>query len=108
MDIVSYYSLTYLQSDLDAFFRNFSPSLVGQSPKLVSIDGGKASFYCTLTGSHLLPGTIAVDEETDVGEDGWILQYLMTLTQGQPVTMLQVGNSQTGKIPKLLLYLLSS
>ncbi|KAF8155864.1 subtilisin-like protein [Crassisporium funariophilum] len=76
--IVSYYSNTYLQSDLDTFFGNFSPSLVGKSPELVSINGG----------------SIALDPASDVGEDGWILQYAMTLVQSQPVQFLQVGNQQ--------------
>lgn len=34
---------TYLQSDLDVFFANYSPSLVGSSPLFVSIDGGEYS-----------------------------------------------------------------
>lgn len=37
---VSYYSNIYSQPDLDAFFRNFSPALVGKSPEFISIDGG--------------------------------------------------------------------
>ncbi|KAJ7053295.1 peptidase S8/S53 domain-containing protein [Mycena amicta] len=75
--IVSQAPATYLQSDLDTFFANFLPSLVGKSPSFVSIDGG------TVNG-------------TDVGEDGWILQYTMTLVEPQPVTMLQVGTLITG------------
>ncbi|KAH9478356.1 Tripeptidyl-peptidase sed1 [Psilocybe cubensis] len=76
--IVTYFPDTYLQSDLDTFFRNFSPSLVGVVPKLVSINGG----------------TIDVDPTSDVGEDGWILEYAMTLTNPQPVQFLKVGNPQ--------------
>lgn len=30
----------FLPGDLDLFFRNFSPSLVGVRPKAVLIDGG--------------------------------------------------------------------
>jgi len=30
----------FLQNDLNMFFKNFSPSLVGTTPTLVSIDGG--------------------------------------------------------------------
>ncbi|TFK38001.1 peptidase S8/S53 domain-containing protein [Crucibulum laeve] len=81
--IVSHYSNTYLQSDLDNFFGNFSPSLMGKSPTLVSIDGGKCR-------------TIELDENTDVGEDGWVLQYTMTLVQPQTVLLLQTGGPQTG------------
>ncbi|KAJ7485842.1 peptidase S8/S53 domain-containing protein [Mycena latifolia] len=61
--IVSQTPATYLQSDLDMFFANFSPSLVGKSPLFVSIDGG----------------IVDAVNGTDVGEDGWILQYTMTL-----------------------------
>ncbi|KAF8068813.1 subtilisin-like protein [Lyophyllum atratum] len=80
--IVSYYANTYLQSDLDAFFRNFSPMLVGKSPHLISIDGGKST-------------QARQDQNTDVGETGYILQYAMSLVQPQPVQLLQVGNQQT-------------
>ncbi|KAJ8701661.1 hypothetical protein PTI98_000425 [Pleurotus ostreatus] len=38
--VVNFHPNTYLQSDLDLFFENFSPSLVGSSPTFVSIDGG--------------------------------------------------------------------
>ncbi|KAJ7264075.1 peptidase S8/S53 domain-containing protein [Mycena haematopus] len=78
--IVSQAPATYLQSDLDTFFANFSPSLVGKSPLFVSIDGG----------------IVDAVNGTDVGEDGWILQYTMTLVEPQPVTMLQVGTLITG------------
>ncbi|KAF9467748.1 subtilisin-like protein [Collybia nuda] len=80
--IVSYFSNTYLQSDLDMFFRNFSPSLVGKSPALVSINGG----------------SVDPVEGSAFSEDGWILEYAMTLTQPQPVMFLQVGGPQTGDI----------
>lgn len=80
--IVSYYSNTYLQSDLDTFFRNFSPALVGKSPQLVSIDGG----------------SITLDATSSVDETGYILQYAMTLVQPQPILLLQVGGQQTGPI----------
>ncbi|KAJ6586409.1 peptidase S8/S53 domain-containing protein, partial [Mycena vulgaris] len=78
--IVSQAPATYLQSDLDTFFANFSPTLVGKSPLFVSIDGG----------------IVDAVEGTDVGEDGWILQYTMFLVDPQPVTMLQVGDMLTG------------
>lgn len=42
--IVNFHPNTYLQSDLDLFFENFSPSLVGSSPTFVSIDGGQTDF----------------------------------------------------------------
>jgi len=78
---VSYFSNTYLQSDLDTFFGNFSPALVGKSPLLVSINGG----------------SIDLDPASDVGEDGWILEYAMSLAAPQPVQFLQVNNPQIGK-----------
>ncbi|KAG9312126.1 hypothetical protein JVU11DRAFT_7414 [Chiua virens] len=37
--IVEYTPQAYLQSDLDMFFGNFSPSLYGRSPHMISIDG---------------------------------------------------------------------
>ncbi|KJA23155.1 hypothetical protein HYPSUDRAFT_201701 [Hypholoma sublateritium FD-334 SS-4] len=79
--IASFYSNTYLQSDLDAFFADFSPALVGTSPILVSIDGG----------------TIALDPSSSVGEDDWIFEYAMTLSAPQPVQFLNVGSQQTGQ-----------
>ncbi|KAJ7203774.1 peptidase S8/S53 domain-containing protein, partial [Mycena pura] len=78
--MVSGISNTFLQSDLDTFFANFSPSLVGKSPLFVSIDGG----------------VVDVGNGSDVGEDGWILQYTMTLVDPQPVTMMQVGDPVAG------------
>jgi tripeptidyl-peptidase-1 len=38
--VVEYTPQAFLQSDLDMFYRNFSPSHVGRSPNVVSIDGG--------------------------------------------------------------------
>ncbi|KAF7336098.1 Tripeptidyl-peptidase sed1 [Mycena venus] len=78
--IVSQAPATYLQSDLDTFFANFSPSLVGKSPLFVSIDGG----------------IVDAVEGTDIGEGDWILEYAMALVEPQPVTMLQVGTLITG------------
>ncbi|KAG9312092.1 peptidase S8/S53 domain-containing protein [Chiua virens] len=40
--IVEYTPQAYLQTDLDMFFANFSPTLYGRSPYMVSIDGGYA------------------------------------------------------------------
>ncbi|KAJ7445217.1 subtilisin-like protein [Mycena galericulata] len=85
--IRSLYNMTYVPTATD---RNTfgivsqSPAtylyLVGKSPLFVSIDGGVVD---SVNG-------------TDVGEDGWILQYTMTLVQPQPVTMLQVGDMLNG------------
>lgn len=38
--IVEYSPQAYIPSDLDLFFRNFSPALVGTYPIFDSIDGG--------------------------------------------------------------------
>jgi tripeptidyl-peptidase-1 len=38
--IVEYTPQAYLPDDLDMFFRNFSPALVGKRPTFESIDGG--------------------------------------------------------------------
>jgi len=88
---VSYYANMYLQSDLDDFFRNFSPALVGKSPELISIDGGTSTEVrrlisrCCNASSCPFPGTGEQDQDTDVGETGYILQYTMSLAQPQPV-----------------------
>ncbi|KAJ8501884.1 hypothetical protein ONZ45_g11978 [Pleurotus djamor] len=71
--VVNFHPNTYLQSDLDMFFKKISPSLIGQSPDFVSVDGG------SLNG-------------TSFGELGWILQYAMSLSAPQEVTLLKVGD----------------
>lgn len=43
-------------------------------------------------------GSIALDSNTDVGEDDWVLEYAMALAQPQPVQFLLVGNAQIGKL----------
>ena len=40
MAVVEYTPQAYVPSDLDMFFTNYSPALVGMRPNLVSIDGG--------------------------------------------------------------------
>jgi hypothetical protein len=48
-------------------------------------------------GSLTTLGTIALDDSSSVGEDDWILSYLMTLSDSpQSVQFLQIGNQQTG------------
>ena len=41
MFLVKFTPQAFLAADLDLFFRNFSPSLVGVRPMPVLIDGGK-------------------------------------------------------------------
>ncbi|KAK7025000.1 Tripeptidyl-peptidase sed1 [Favolaschia claudopus] len=79
--MLSHAPSTFLQQDLNTFFANFSPNLVGKEPIVASINGGSTDF---------------VNGTTGVGEVDWILQYMMTLTQPQPVTVLQVGNLISG------------
>jgi tripeptidyl-peptidase-1 len=97
---VSYFDNTYLQSDLDMFFRNFSPASVGKSPVLVSINGGGSFRILSSNASAEVgeTGSIEPEETSGVGEDDWILEYAMTLTQPQPVMFLQVGGKQTGAL----------
>ncbi|KLO11791.1 subtilisin-like protein [Schizopora paradoxa] len=72
----------FLQGDLDLFFGNFSPSQVGVSPVLVSIDGGVAQ--TTEQGFN------------ENGESDLDLQYGMGLTNPQPVLLLQDGDLVEG------------
>ncbi|EJC98371.1 subtilisin-like protein [Fomitiporia mediterranea MF3/22] len=80
--IVEFTPVAFLQGDLDLFFGNFSPNLVGVSPNLVSIDGG-------------------VDQTQqqgfdDNGEADLDLEYAMALTNPQPITLLQTGDLVEG------------
>jgi tripeptidyl-peptidase-1 len=81
--IVEYTPQAYLGSDLDLFFANFSPSLVGSRPELISIDGG-----------------VVQTEEMDFGvniESNFDIGYAMTLVgPGQPVRLYQVEDIPEG------------
>lgn len=64
------------------FFHNFSASQVGQKPLLVSIDGGVAQ---------------TVNQSFDFnGESDLDLEYAMSLTNPQPITLLQTGDLVEG------------
>ncbi|KAJ6542703.1 subtilisin-like protein [Mycena capillaripes] len=77
--IVEYTPLAYVPSDLDLFFANFSPNLVGSRPELISIDGG-------VVQSELLD--LALNEESNFD-----LSYAMTLVgPRQPVRLYQIGD----------------
>ncbi|KAJ3512115.1 hypothetical protein NLJ89_g3712 [Agrocybe chaxingu] len=81
-DTVEFTPQAYLPGDLDMFFRNFSPSLVGVRPETVLIDG-------------------AVVQDTQRGfdfngESDLDLQYAMGLVYPQPVTLLQTGDLSQG------------
>ncbi|KAF3928657.1 Aorsin [Arthrobotrys entomopaga] len=69
---------TYLQEDMDIFFANFSPALVGKAPDVKSIDGG---YVLPLTGDWW-----------NAAETNLDLQYTMSLVYPQNVTLFQVGD----------------
>jgi tripeptidyl-peptidase-1 len=76
--IVEYTPQAYLQSDLDMFYRNFSPSHVGQKPNLISVDGGFA---------QTTEKDFGVNGESDLD-----IQYGQTLVGSLPITLFQVGD----------------
>ncbi|KAJ2986807.1 hypothetical protein NUW54_g9621 [Trametes sanguinea] len=81
--IVEYTPQSYVPSDLDMFFGNFSKSQVGQRPNLISIDGGTIDV-----------GYFGFDVN---GESDLDLQYAMTLVgKSQPVTLYQTGDDVEG------------
>ncbi|KAG8221246.1 peptidase S8/S53 domain-containing protein [Butyriboletus roseoflavus] len=81
--IVEYTPESYLQSDLDNFFGNYSPCLYGKSPKMVSIDGGYAQTEYQNVSYY--------------GESDLDLQYAMDLVgPSQRVTLYQVGDMVEG------------
>ncbi|KAF8993522.1 subtilisin-like protein [Cyathus striatus] len=80
--IVEFTPQSFLAGDLDLFFSNFSPSLVGVRPVSVLIDGAVVQ---------------TTDQSFDFnGESDLDLQYAMGLTQPQPITLLQTGDLQEG------------
>ena len=90
----------YLQTDLDMFFGNFSPSQYGMSPNMASIDGGK-SVHCTETciGLTFQPGYAQTEYQGFEynGESDLDLQYGMGLLgPSQMVTLYQVGDMVEG------------
>ncbi|KAG6829789.1 hypothetical protein H0H92_003444 [Tricholoma furcatifolium] len=80
--IVEFTPQAFLQGDLDLFFRNFSPSLVGVSPKIVLIDG---AIVQTTNQSFDFNGESDLD-----------LEYSMGLTNPQTITLLQTGDIVEG------------
>ncbi|GLB38582.1 putative pro-kumamolisin, activation domain [Lyophyllum shimeji] len=80
--IVEFTPQAFLEGDLDLFFRNFSPSLVGARPKTVLIDGAIVQ---------------TTDQSFDFnGESDLDLEYAMGLTNPQPITLLQTGDIVEG------------
>ncbi|TFK40519.1 Pro-kumamolisin, activation domain-containing protein [Crucibulum laeve] len=80
--IVEFTPQSFLGPDLDLFFRNFSPSLVGVRPKNVLIDG---AIVQTTNQSFDFNGESDLD-----------LEYAMGLTSPQPITLLQTGDIVEG------------
>lgn len=80
--IVEFTPQAYLPGDLDLFFRNFSPSLVGVRPKAVLIDG-----------AVIKNPSISFNFN---GESDLDLQYAMGLVAPQRVTLLQTGDLSQG------------
>lgn len=90
----------YLQTDLDMFFGNFSPTLYGRSPFMVSIDGGK-SVCCIESYIGLTPRSGYAQTEYQGfsynGESDLDLQYGMGLVgPSQIVTLYQAGDMVEG------------
>ncbi|KAJ7260957.1 peptidase S8/S53 domain-containing protein [Mycena haematopus] len=83
--IVEYTPLAYVGSDLDLFFANFSPSLVGRRPELISVDGG-------VVQTSEMDFSLNVESNFDIG-------YAMTLVgHGQPVRLYQVEDVPEGSV----------
>ncbi|KAF8817086.1 subtilisin-like protein [Phlegmacium glaucopus] len=80
--IVEFTPQAFLGPDLDLFFRNFSPSLVGVRPQSVLIDGAVVQ---TTNQSFNFNGESSLD-----------LEYGMGLTNPQPIILLQVGDLVEG------------
>lgn len=78
--IVEYGYQSYLPDDLDLFFANFSSEQVGERPLLDSVDGGEPQ--------DLLQ-TFSFNGESDLD-----LQYAMTLSYPQQITLFQVGDDE--------------
>lgn len=80
--IVEYGYQSYLPDDLDLFFTNFSTEQVGARPLLDSVDGGEP---------QSLIQAFAYNGESDLD-----LEYAMTLSYPQQVTLFQVGDGEEG------------
>lgn len=75
---MEYTPQAFLQNDLNLFFANYSPALVGHTPIFNSIDGGVAQ---NTTQSF-----------DDNGESALDLEYAMSLAFPQEVQLYQVGD----------------
>jgi len=82
LGIVEYTPEAFLQSDLDMWFSEFSPSQVGQSPITKLIDGAVVQTQNQSFGFN--------------GESSLDLQYGMSLVHPQTTTLFQVGDLVEG------------
>ena len=80
--IVEYTPEAYVPSDLDMFFRNFSPAQVGERPTFDSIDGGV---------NQQTNKSFGFDGEPDLD-----LEYALVLVYPQTVTLYQAGDLVEG------------
>ena len=80
--IVEYTPQSYVPSDLDLFFANFTPNLVGDRPLFDSIDGG-VLINTTRNFSYN-------------GESDLDLEYAISLSQPQHITLYQTGDPIEG------------
>ena len=92
----------YLQSDLDAFAKNFSTGLEGISPKFLAVDGGNfyELFLLRRAIDQIVLGVVqTVNQSFDYNaESNLDLEYGMTLvTKSQNVTLYQVGDIVQGE-----------
>ena len=81
--IVEYTPEAYVPSDLDMFFRNFSPAQVGDRPKPQDLIDGAVN--------QQLNFSFGLNGESDLD-----LEYALTLVYPQPVTLYQVGDLVEG------------
>lgn len=82
LGVVQYTPQAYLQTDLDLFFSEFQPALVGRGPEV-----------------HLLAGGVVQREKQSFfynGESSLDLGYAMALVYPQRVTLYQVGDMERG------------
>ncbi|KJA23288.1 hypothetical protein HYPSUDRAFT_201573 [Hypholoma sublateritium FD-334 SS-4] len=80
--IVEFTPQAFLPGDLDLFFKNFAPNMVGVRPIPVLIDGAVVQNFSQSFNFN--------------GESDLDLQYGMGLTAPQPVTLLQTGDLSQG------------
>ncbi|XXH02693.1 hypothetical protein Hte_009076 [Hypoxylon texense] len=73
---------TWLPEDLDLFFSNFEPQLVGKYPSVQRIDGGY-----TQTSFNISPFNLEPDLD---------FEYAISLTNPLPITNIQVGDKVSG------------